>query len=203
MTLTTLPATPCTTHPDVYADPTQQRFARLLCTTRCPRLAACQQETLAAEQNGLPITGVAGGLLPTERQTGPARAERVDEARCGTESGYRRHKRLGHPKCEECWQARLEAERGRTARRRAGIPPVVGRPVVRPTGRTRPLDEVAVAAVADDHLRKHLPPAERYAVIDRLTRRGYSARQIAELLCTTQRSVTRGRHHDNNRTEVA
>lgn len=54
-------------------------------------------------------------------------------AECGTEAGYKRHRRLGEETCEHCRRAVREAQADRSARHAAGIP-VATRAKVAPCG---------------------------------------------------------------------
>ncbi len=54
-------------------------------------------------------------------------------AECGTEAGYKRHRRLDEPTCEDCRRAVRDAQADRAARHAAGIP-VATRAKVAPCG---------------------------------------------------------------------
>lgn len=62
-----------------------------------------------------------------------------------------------------------------------------------PLASERPLDEIAVEEAIRGGRVVHLTPAERNEAVRRLTERGCSAREIADRLSTTKRSVIRRR----------
>jgi hypothetical protein len=67
------------------------------------------------------------GIVPTPRARTSAQAE------CGTEAGYKRHRRLGEETCQDCRRAVRNAQADRAARHAAGIP-VATRAKVAPCG---------------------------------------------------------------------
>ena len=74
----------------------------------CPLIDACRAAATSSDY------GVWAGLTRTERHN-PSKT-----ARCGTESGYKRHKRLGDPYCDPCWDAmRAVSRRARAKAKRA------------------------------------------------------------------------------------
>jgi len=96
------------------------REAKRICDL-CPVRTECLTYALS---HGEVNYGVWGGLTPLERRQlaprpgrGLARARR-NPARCGTEAGYGRHKRLGEPACRPCLDALSAAQRRRTSRTR-------------------------------------------------------------------------------------
>ena len=55
------------------------------------------------------------------------------QAECGTEAGYKRHRRLGEETCQDCRRAVRNAQADRAARHAAGVP-VATRAKVAPCG---------------------------------------------------------------------
>ena len=72
---------------------------------RCPIRDACADYAIAHDI----VDGLWGGLAPAERhaltQRRAAVGGRPSTARCGTPSGYDRHRRLGEPTCAACRDA--------------------------------------------------------------------------------------------------
>lgn len=87
----------------------------------CPVVAECLDLALRTADEW----GVYGGKTPAERMAirrergmvtpGP----RPTLQPCGTEGGYRRHRRAGEPACERCRAATVAASHDRKARRAA------------------------------------------------------------------------------------
>ncbi len=122
---------PCKTAPDLFVTPDNQKphtasyrrrveAAKILCA-RCPDQVACGQ--LARDTNA---SGVWGGEddVDRARATGhrPRRLRTTrTPASCGTEAGYKRHRRDGEETCQFCRDALAAVQRRREAARR---PPV-------------------------------------------------------------------------------
>ena len=100
-------------HRDFYGhDQASQDRAKAICAG-CDHRAACLDEALS-----LPIShdqGVRAGLTDDQRRRMPRTAHRYGRtvARCGTESGYRTHHRLGEGPCLACRDAKAAADRAR------------------------------------------------------------------------------------------
>lgn len=81
-------------------------YGRSICAG-CPSKAECLDEALTAQRQGIPTTGLWGGLDDYERRqllrgTTPARKP----PRCGTPAGYKQHGRLGEKACAACTEAK-------------------------------------------------------------------------------------------------
>lgn len=109
-------AAPCAVHPDPdmwtrpvgIHDPDAVAAARI-CRT-CPVIEACHQWA----QEHRPRAVAAGLLWSTPGAPGkprPAPQPRAHRARCGTSSGYERHRRLGEQVCQECREAYRDYQR--------------------------------------------------------------------------------------------
>ncbi|MGW2210144.1 WhiB family transcriptional regulator [Streptomyces sp. NPDC001781] len=90
------PGLPCRTDPEPWfsPDPTARQYAVQQCRTACPLLAACLQHAFTAGEQ----SGVWGGVDMDARTIG-----------CGTERGFRVHKRRSEEPCESCQAAHDEA----------------------------------------------------------------------------------------------
>lgn len=86
---------PCRTDPELFFStaPTARQYAARQCH-RCPLLLACMRYALAADEQ----YGVWGGVDFEARAIG-----------CGTDRGYRIHKRRGELPCRLCESAHAEA----------------------------------------------------------------------------------------------
>jgi hypothetical protein len=96
------PGLPCRTDPGPWfsPDPTERRDAAQRCRA-CPLLLACMRYALDAREQH----GVWGGVDFEARAIG-----------CGTERGYRVHRRRGEqpcPRCQAAYDEAVEAERRR------------------------------------------------------------------------------------------
>lgn len=94
-------------------DPLEQAEAKRICQG-CPLIQACLERALNDEGAVSEYSrhGILGGLTPTQR----ARTRRPPTVPpCGTGAGYRRHYRLGEPKCLACIEANSALRRARKA----------------------------------------------------------------------------------------
>jgi WhiB family redox-sensing transcriptional regulator len=88
----------------------------------CARCTVTDQCLAFALEHGEIDYGVWGGLTVKERrQLVPSRGRgyRRNPARCGTVSGYAKHRRLGEQACYSCLDAIAAAQRRRTATSRS------------------------------------------------------------------------------------
>lgn len=92
---TTTPGLPCRTDTEPFfsTNPTERHYATQLCRP-CPLLLACLHHALAADEQH----GVWGGLDFEARVIG-----------CGTDRGFRRHRRRGEVACVACQAAHDDA----------------------------------------------------------------------------------------------
>lgn len=91
--------------------------ARAVCAG-CPVRAECLTEALATESAPHRF-GVRGGMTPRERDTKARRRQIRRVAPCGTEAGYKRHRRNNEDACWPCREANRLASRRRNERRSA------------------------------------------------------------------------------------
>jgi hypothetical protein len=85
--------------------------AKAICAS-CPVVAECLSYALENREE----YGVWGGLAPWERRPRQRPPKRSPVARCGTDAGYARHRRLGEEPCGECKGAHAKAWRLRNPR---------------------------------------------------------------------------------------
>jgi hypothetical protein len=86
---------------------------------RCPVRLDCLAATLASE-DALALDYIAGYIaIPANTRRTWLRARRRPRAECGTEGGYRRHRRLDEDACDACKAGWAAAEQ-RRCKRRAG-----------------------------------------------------------------------------------
>lgn len=95
------------------------RAAIAICET-CPVVDACREHAVDARE----LEGIWGATTGRQRRT--MRSARLngtagqEPARCGTDSGYYRHRRtLGEPACDDCTAVHRDATRARDQRRRS------------------------------------------------------------------------------------
>ena len=87
--------------------------AKAICK-RCDVAAECLQ---SAKDLGPDAWGTWGGLIDTERGfKARHKPDPTPSARCGTYSGYTRHRKLGEALCQPCNQAARAYERAHRAR---------------------------------------------------------------------------------------
>lgn len=84
---------------------------------RCPVVEAC-----AAYQKETGSVGVWGSTLVASKDARTPEALRVNKARCGTLSGYRKHELKGEPPCHQCYVANAvwQSPQGNTRIKRWG-----------------------------------------------------------------------------------
>jgi hypothetical protein len=103
------------TEPDLFFPNATQRLqaatAAKVCET-CPVRKTCREQ---AEARGEKF-GVWGG-----KNFDPQASTTLHPFRCGTYSGYGRHRKLGEAPCEPCNDARLAHEREHRARKKAAL----------------------------------------------------------------------------------
>lgn len=79
--------------------------AKAICAT-CPVQAQCLAAALIEPQTA----GIWGGLTANERK-GRYKPARPPRAKCGTDSGYTRHRNAHEPPCQDCKDAHAIAAR--------------------------------------------------------------------------------------------
>lgn len=86
--------------------------AKAICAS-CPVTAECLAYALTNREKA----GIWGGLSERERRAlpKPARPPQVSPAECGTDSGYRAHRRRGEDACRRCREAHAAYNRERKA----------------------------------------------------------------------------------------
>jgi hypothetical protein len=87
----------------------------------CPVLVECRQDAL---ERPAYLDGWQAGMSPREIDAARngrvvAHREREDAARCGTESGYKAHRRRGEDACRRCLDALAANARERSGRKAA------------------------------------------------------------------------------------
>ncbi len=105
-------------HPDA-SDVQTRRLAVAICHA-CPVVADCLAYALADEGE---LHGIWGGLTAAQRQTHARGGDPTPHSpteRCGSEPGYRRHRRHHEAACGPCKAARAMVEQIRVARRTSG-----------------------------------------------------------------------------------
>lgn len=83
---------------------------------RCPVEALCLERQLKLEAGGGEVWGIVGGMTADQRRKIRAKTRKVKQqepVHCGTTAGYYRHKKNKTVKCQPCWDAKAEQERGR------------------------------------------------------------------------------------------